>query len=82
LLGHGLLLRRRALIRTTLLVPRQRVQYAGLTQSIFQRRRALASFEIGTAGPSGGRRFSVRHLDVESGARLLAAGSPTLARAG
>ena len=79
--GRGLLLRWRGLSRTTALVPQKRVQYAGLSQSLLQRRRDLVSFEVGTAGASGPRRFSVSHLDGEQAAMLLTLCHPARARA-
>jgi putative membrane protein len=65
------LLRWRGLQRVSVLVRRPSVQFALVSQSILQRRRGLASFEVGTASASGGRVSAVPNLELDDCQRLL-----------
>jgi putative membrane protein len=69
--GDTMLLRRRALRRTTFVVQRRRVQHATVSATILQRRRALASFTIAAASGASGRAFSTPHIDARVALNLL-----------
>jgi putative membrane protein len=67
-----LLLRWRALGRTTAIVPRRRVQFGMARQTPFQRRAGLASVSMHVPSGSDGAVFGARHLDDDDARRLLA----------
>ena len=62
--GERLVLRFRRLARTTVVVPRGRLQSRGYSVSPFQRRKGLATLEVEVASGSGGTAF--RLADVEA----------------
>jgi putative membrane protein len=62
--GDRLVLRFRRLARTTVVVPRRRLQSRGYSVSPFQRRKGLATLEVEVASGSGGAAF--RLADVEA----------------
>ena len=66
--------RRRGLARHTLVARSRSVQWRCVRQSPFQRRRSLATLEVGIA--AGGTRAEVRDLDAAAAARLARALDP------
>ena len=66
--GDRLILRFRRLARTTVVVPRGRLQSRGYSVSPFQRRKGLATLEVEVASGSGGAAF--RLADVEAGSTV------------
>lgn len=84
--GHGLdgerlLLRFRRLARTSVIVPRGRLQSRGHSVSPFQRRKELATFRVEVASGSGGAAFRLADIEAEDTEDLLEALSPQTARA-
>jgi putative membrane protein len=74
--GHGLdddrlVLRFRRLARTTVVVPRSRLQSRGYSVSPLQRRKELATFKVEVASGSGGASFRLADLDAETAGELI-----------
>jgi putative membrane protein len=65
-------LRSRGLSRSTAVVPLRAIQFASTSRSWLQRRRRVASLQIGAAAGASGRRFEVREVDEGSAERFLA----------
>lgn len=68
--GDTLLLRWRALARTTVIMPRRRIQMGETRRSPFQRRAALGTFAARVASGGSGAAFDLRHMD-EDDVRML-----------
>lgn len=64
---HGCVavLRSRGLARVTVIVPRRRVEYATVLTGPLQRRKGIASLQVGVAAGGGGLAVAVRDLDVQ-----------------
>lgn len=71
-----LLLRWRAVGRTTLVTRRPRLQHRGMSANPFQRRVSLVTFHAAIASGAGGGHLSLSHLDRADAEHLLAALSP------
>lgn len=70
---HGVaVLRFRRVSRHTAIVPRSNIQFVSATTSWFQKRRRVASIEIGAAAGAAGRRFEARELDAATAKAFLA----------
>ncbi len=65
-------LRSRGLSRSTAVVPLRAIQFASTSRSWLQRRRRVASLQIGAAAGASGRRFEVREVDEGAAERFLA----------
>ena len=84
--GHGLdgerlLLRFRHLARTSVIVPRSRLQSRGYSVSPFQRRKELATFRVEVASGSGGAEFRLADIEAQDAEDLVETLSPRPARA-
>jgi putative membrane protein len=73
---RAVVLRSRGLTRNTAIAPLRAVQFVTTTRSWFQRRRKVASIEIGVASGASGRRFEVRELDDGLAERFLSTIAP------
>jgi len=69
--GDQLILRFRRLARTTVIVPRGRLQSRGYSVSPFQKRLGLATFEIEVASGSGGAAFRLADVGAEAAEGLI-----------
>jgi putative membrane protein len=74
--GDTLLLRWRAIGRTTAIVPRRRIHVGSAHQNPFQRRARLATLAIRVPSGTGGASFGLVHMDHETALRLLSWLSP------
>lgn len=63
----------RRLARTTVIVPRSRLQSRGYSVSPFQKRKELATLKVEVASGSGGAAFRLADVEVESAERLVEA---------
>jgi putative membrane protein len=84
--GHGLdgerlLLRFRRLARTSVIVPRGRLQSRGYSVSPFQRRKELATFSVEVASGSGGAEFRLADIEAQDAEDLIETLSPQPTRA-
>ena len=70
--GDTLLLRWRAISRTTAIVPRRRVQAGETHANPFQRRVNLSNLSVRVPSGTGGASFGLMHMDRETALRLLA----------
>lgn len=70
--GDRLVVRWRSLARLTAIAPRRRLQARGFSQSPFQRRVGLATFESRVASGSGGSAFEVTDLGLDEARGLVA----------
>lgn len=70
--SERLTVRFRNLARTTVVVPRRRLQSRTVSQTPFQRRLHLASLEVQVASGSTGAGFSVLDMDADDALKLLA----------
>jgi putative membrane protein len=66
-----LLLRWRILSRTTVILPRRRIQQAESRRTPFQRRVRLATFAARVASGGSGAAFDLQHMDDAEANRLL-----------
>lgn len=73
---NTLLLRSRDLARTTIIMPRRRIQMGETRRSPFQRRAALATFGARVASGGGGAGFDLQHMDENDAVALLAWTAP------
>ncbi len=69
--GDRLILRFRRLARTTVVVPRGRLQSRGYSVSPFQRRSGLATLEVEVASGSGGAVFRLADVEAAPTANLI-----------
>jgi putative membrane protein len=74
--GDTLLLRWRAIGRTTAIVPRRRIHVGSAHQNPFQRRARLATLAIRVPSGTGGASFGLMHMDHETTLRLISWLSP------
>ncbi|HEX5163991.1 MAG TPA: PH domain-containing protein [Thermomicrobiales bacterium] len=70
--GDTLLLRWRAIARTTAIVPRRRIQLGSTHATPFQRRVQLSTLTVRVPSGPGGATFGLLHMDHETALRLLA----------
>ena len=71
--GERLVLRFRRLARTTVVVPRSRLQSRGYSVSPLQRRLRLATLKVEVASGSGGAAFRLADVEAEVAQRLIGA---------
>lgn len=74
--GGTLLVKWRLLSRRTAIVKKYRVQSARTKVNPFQRRLGLMDYEVTVTSGNGGRSFSVRELDKQTGSKFLEWTSP------
>jgi putative membrane protein len=71
-IGDGLVFRTRRLARTVAIVTRRRIQLCSVSQSIFQRRKDLATFAVRVASGHTGATFLIKDIEFSDGQRLYA----------
>lgn len=71
--GENLVLRFRRLARTTVIVPRSRLQSRGYSVSPFQKRTELATLKVEVASGSGGAAFRLADVEAEVAEGLIEA---------
>ena len=69
--GERLVLRFRRLARTTVVIPRGRLQSRGYSVSPFQKRKGLATLGVDVASGSGGAAFRLADVEVEVAEGLI-----------